>query len=252
MKRLIALAALLLWSFAGSLLAAEDAAKPDKLRVLLTVGGHGFDEKPFSALFESIPDITFKKIDLPKDAGLLKSGLEKDFDVIVMYDMVGGFTPEQQKAFVELLQAGIGVVSLHHNLGAHADWDEFTKIIGGKFLLKDAVIGGQKLPKSGYEHGQDIQVTVADKEHPITKGLSDFQIHDETYSGTYTSPDAKVLLKTDHPKNSPSLAWVTTYGKSRVFYLQLGHDAQAYANPAFRELVARGIRWAAGRDPVAK
>jgi len=43
------------------------------------------------------------------------------------------------------------------------------------------------------------------------------------------------------------LAWVGEYGKSRVFYLMLGHDGKAYANPSYRELVLRGIRWAAGK-----
>jgi type 1 glutamine amidotransferase len=56
------------------------------------------------------------------------------------------------------------------------------------------------------------------------------------------------LLKTAHPKNDPELAWVTRYGNSRVFYLMLGHDHSAYENPNYRELVARGIRWAAGRQ----
>jgi hypothetical protein len=57
----------------------------------------------------------------------------------------------------------------------------------------------------------------------------------------------KLLLKTDHPKNDPELAWVKDYGKSRVFYLMLGHDAKAWENPMFTEILARGIRWAAGR-----
>jgi type 1 glutamine amidotransferase len=29
-------------------------------------------------------------------------------------------------------------------------------------------------------------------------------------------------------------------------FLQLGHDSKAYANPNYRQLVVRSIRWAAG------
>jgi type 1 glutamine amidotransferase len=61
------------------------------------------------------------------------------------------------------------------------------------------------------------------------------------------SPDVRVLLKTDNPKNNPSLAWVTRYGKSRVFYFQLGHDASAWHNPNYPRILDNGIRWAAGR-----
>lgn len=219
----------------------------EKVRILLTTGGHGFEAEPFYAMFDAMPDVEYTKAELPKEAALLKPGLEKKYDCIVMYDMVQGIEPEEQKAFVKLLQSGIGVVSLHHNLGAHRGWDEFRKIIGGKFCLEDCVIDGKPYKQTPWSHGEQLKVSVADKDHPITRGLKDFEIHDETYGPFYTAPNIHVLLKTDHPKNNPDLAWTTSYGKSRVCYLMLGHDAHAYKDPNFRKLVHQGIRWAAGR-----
>jgi type 1 glutamine amidotransferase len=218
-----------------------------KIRVLLTTGGHGFQAEPFYAAFDAMADVRYTKAELPNDADLLKPGLQDEYDVIVMYDMVPGISAEQQKAFVELLEKGIGVVSLHHNLGAHRDWDEFRKIIGGKFILRECTIDGVQYPKTPWSHDEDLKVTVVDRDHPITKGIGDFEIHDETYGPYYTASNIHVLLKTDHPKNNPEIAWTTSYGKSRVFYLMLGHDAHAYANPNFAKLVQQGIRWAAGR-----
>ena len=247
MKKLVPLLLTFSVIVAGVGVDSPRAAGQDKIRVLLTFGGHGFEEKPFFAAFDSMADVEYTKAELPKDAGLLKPGLEKDYDVIVMYDMVPKITPQQQKAFVELLNTGIGVVSLHHNLGAHRDWAEFRKIIGGKFILNPCEIDGQSYDKSTWSHGEDLKVSVAEADHPITQGLADFQIHDETYGGYYTAGDVKVLLKTEHPKNDPELAWVGKYGKSRVFYFMLGHDGHAYANPNFRKIVNRGIRWAAGQ-----
>lgn len=253
MKRFFAMALLLTLavSLSGGLAEAkepaEDAAK-GKIRVLLTTGGHAFQEEPFYAMFDGMKDVEYTKAEMPKDAGLLRPGLEQKFDAIVMYDMCKpGISPEQQKAFIELLNSGIGLVSLHHNLGGHRDWDEFRNIIGGKFVLADSVIEGKEYTKSTWSHGEDLDVTVADKKHPITKGLKDFTIHDETYGGYFVSPDVQVLLTTDHAKNEPRLAWVKSYGNSRVFYLMLGHDGMAYENPNYAKLVNRGIRWAAGR-----
>ncbi len=234
-------------ALAGSSVLAGEPADKGKIRVLLTTGGHGFEAEPFYAAFDAMPHVEYTKAELPKDAGLLKPGLEKKFDCIVMYDMVRGIEPEQQKAFVELLQNGIGLVSLHHNLGAHSDWDEFRKIIGGKFCLTDCVIDGKAYKKTPWSHGEHLKVTVVDKDHPITKGVDDFEIDDETYGTFYTAPAVKVLLKTDHPKNNPEIAWTTGYGNSRVFHLMLGHDRHAYGNPNFRKLVGQGIRWAAGK-----
>jgi len=242
MKRL-ACSLILLVCFAVTVRAAEPAE--GKIRVLLTFGGHGFQQEPFFKMFDDMPDVEYTKAPLPQSAALLEPGLKKQYDVIVMYDMVGGITPEQQKAFVALLETGIGVVSLHHNMGAHRNWDEFRKIIGGKFVFGPTKIDGQECAKSTWSHGEDMKVTVVDREHPITKGLADFEIHDETYGNYYTSPDVKVLLKTDHPKNDPELAWVKDYGKSRVFYFMLGHDNHAWSNPSYSDVVHRGIRWAA-------
>jgi type 1 glutamine amidotransferase len=225
------------------------AAQPQqgKIRVLLTTGGHGFQAEPFYATFDAMGDVQYTKAELPKDADLLQPGLQDKYDVIVMYDMVRGISAEQQKAFVELLEKGIGVVSLHHNLGAHRDWDEFRKIIGGKFILSECTIDGVQYGKTPWSHDEHLKVTVVDEDHPITDGIGDFEIHDETYGTYFTASNVHVLLKTDHPKNNPEIAWTTSYGKSRVFYLMLGHDGHAYANPNFGKLVQQGIRWAAGR-----
>ena len=99
--------------------------------MLLTVGGHDYEEAPFYAMWNSLPGITWTKIVLPKQGDMLKPGLEKQFDVIAMYDLCPGLKPEQQEAFLALLKKGIGLVALHHNLGAHANWGEYRKIIGG-------------------------------------------------------------------------------------------------------------------------
>ena len=92
-----------------------------------------------------------------------------------------------------------------------------------------------------------MNIIVVDKEHPITKGISDFKIHDEVYNKYYVAPNVKVLLKTDNPKNDPNIAWVTQYGSSRVFYFMLGHDHLAWENPNYQKILLQGIRWAAGK-----
>ena len=220
------------------------AADAKVLRVLVTYGGHGFEQKEYFAMWDAMPGVKYAKAEMPKDADLLKPGLEKQYDVIVMYDMSKGFTPEQRKAFADLLDTGIGVVATHHNLGAHADWPGFAKIIGGKYLFAPESIDGKEWPASTYLDDQEIHVSIADKEHAITKGLADFVIHDETYGQFYVAPDSHVLLTTDHPKCGRDIAWTRQVGKSRVCYLMFGHGPSAWGNANFKELLLRAIRWA--------
>ena len=223
------------------------AADAPPLRVLLTYGGHGFQQKEFFAMWDTLPGITFAKCELPKDADLLRPGLEKQYDVIVAYDMVKQFTPAQQQAYTALLETGIGLVATHHNLCAHDTWPEYRRIIYGKYLQKPSLIDGRERPASSYAHDQEIRVTVVDREHPITKGLAGFTIHDETYGQCYVDPGVHVLLTTDHPGCTPQVAWTTRYGNSRVCYLIFGHDNRAWQNANYRELLLRAIRWSAAK-----
>ncbi len=235
----------------GTSVVAQETERP--IRILLTYGGHGFEEGPFFAMFDALPGIEYTRAPLPARADLLRPGLQQQYDVIVKYDMARGFTPEQRDAFVALLSEGIGLVSLHHNIGAHSDWEEFARIIGGRFFFNETTMDGRTYPPSTWSQGETIRVTVADQDHPITAGIEDFEIVDETYGGFFTTADRHVLLRTDHPKNDPDVAWTLRYGNSPVFFLMLGHCNLAWQNPVYPRLLEQGIRWAAGRSlpPVA-
>ena len=218
-------------------------------RVLLITGGHGFDTEPFFAMFDAMEGITIEKAEMPAARDLLKPGLQEEYDCVVTYGMCPGCPSEEQaENFIALLEEGIGFVSLHHNIGAHRDWDEYPQIMGGKFMFKDGEYEGVEYKTTPWEHGQDINVTVADTEHPITQGVEDFTIHDETYGKCYVKPDVHVLLTTDHPKNNHEVAWTLTYGESPVCYIMLGHDAASYANPNYPILVRNAIVWAASEE----
>src|SRR5271157_1297980 len=114
-----------------------------RLRVLLTYGGHDFQEKEFFAMWDALPGVSCTKAPLPQSADLLRPGLEKDYDVIVFYDMVKELSPAQQQRLIALLDRGIGVVSLHHNLSGNLEWAEYHKIIGGTWLWSKRTIDGR-------------------------------------------------------------------------------------------------------------
>lgn len=226
---------------------AEEAASPEKIRVLLTVGGHNFEEPPFYAIFDGMPDVAWTKLEMPQGADRLGPALKKDFDVLVMYDMYRGTTPEQQKAFLELMDTGIGLVSLHHNLCSRLEWPEFKRIIGGWYFYEPGEIDGVPYKASAYYLDQVMNISVVDKEHPVTKGIEDFEAADESYEGCWVDPAATVLLKTDYAKSTPSIAWAKTYRNSRVVYLELGHDRKIYVNPNYQKFIHQAIRWTASR-----
>ncbi len=227
---------------------AATAGRAEPVRALLLYGGHGFPTNAFFETMRSLPGVRLETARLPEALDRLKPGLEREFDVIVRYDMAREGTAEQVRAFRDLIASGVGLVALHHSIAAHPDVPEYARLIGGKYLLKPETMDGRDLPKSTFSHGEQVPVRIADREHPITRGLEDFEIHDETYGGLWIAPDIRVLLTTTHPKASPQIAWVREEGRGRVVYIQLGHDNHAYSHPAFRTLVGRAILWAARRE----
>jgi len=65
-----------------------------------------------------------------------------------------------------------------------------------------------------------------------------------------TNSGEEALVSTDHPSSDKPIAWVHNYRRARVFGYQSGHDAKAWTKKSFRQLMARGIRWTAGRLPA--
>lgn len=217
------------------------------IRILIVTGGHDFEREPFFAMFQSFGDVTYEEVQHPQAHARLTPEAAKSYDVIVLYDMWQPISEEHQEAFVKLLKQGKGLVALHHSLAGYQHWPEYRNIIGGKWHMQKWTQNGQERSPSTYQHDVQFKVRIADRKHPVTQGLQDFDIRDETYGNFEVLPKTKPLLTTDEPTSNRVIAWTHTYGRSRVVYIQLGHDRYAYENPHYRRLVHQAIRWVAGK-----
>jgi hypothetical protein len=222
-------------------------AADGKTRVLVVTGGHDFEKEPFFRLFKDNPDITFKAVEHPNAQALLKADAAKDWDVLVLYDMYQPISDEVQSDFVARLKEGKGLVVLHHAIASYQKWPEYARIIGAQYYLEKTVVNGVEKPASLWQHDVKIAVRVADADHPVTRGVKDFEIHDETYKLFDVAADAHTLLTTDQPLSNKEIAWAKTYEKARVVYMQSGHDHLAYENPNFQRLLRQAIQWVAGK-----
>jgi type 1 glutamine amidotransferase len=213
--------------------------------VLLVTGGHAFEQEPFLRVFQSQTNLalTTAAHDGPGATVFERPDLLQ-FEVVVLYDMPKTITEPQKAGFRSLLASGVGLVVLHHALVSYQHWPDYERIIGGRYPEEDGK-SGVVTPQVGYQHDVEIPVRITDRSHPITAGLSDFTIRDEIYWGFRVGADVHPLLATPHSRSGNPLGWVRQEGASRVVYLQLGHGPAAYANPAYRTLVARSIEWTA-------
>lgn len=225
--------------------AGEEPAKEDTLKVVVVTGGHAYDKEAFPALFEGNEDIEFVFAEQKDHCEIFEDISEWDYDVIVFYSMTQEISEKRRQNFLKLLDDGVGVVALHHIISGFNKWPEFQNIIGSRYLFEPTEHLGRQMPKASYKHDIEIDVTIADPEHPVTKGVSDFSVVDETYLGCAFQPDNHVLLTTDNPTSDKAIGWVRTYKNARVCTVQLGHGPTIFSNPQYKKLVRQAVKWTA-------
>lgn len=223
------------WAATGEVVPAASAPAPPRL--LVVTGGHEY-ETSFYKLFDD-----FRWTHAASNEAAFKKDIRADYDVLVLYDLEQELSPDGRKHLQEFVEGGKGLVVLHHAIADYVAWPWwYREIVGGKYVLK----AEEGLPPSTYKHDQELIVRPVTR-HPVVAGLGEFHLTDETYKGMWISSDVQVLLKTNHSTSDGPVAWISPYARSRVVYIQLGHDHAAHEHPAYQLLVKNGIRWAAGK-----
>lgn len=207
------------------------------IKTLVFSGGQIHDFKGCGEAIRSILEaddrfeVTYIEDDLDK---LVDPGLD-GYDIIVFYYTVGETTTAQKNALLEWVASGKGYVGVHSAADSFRGCPEYRAMVGGHFI--------------GHPRFRPYQVMVTDPEHPIVQGVTDadppeFMVEDEMY---VTSCDSRnhVLAKALWKEDTVPVAWVKPWGEGRVFWLALGHNAQACGDPMFAKLLVNGARWAA-------
>jgi hypothetical protein len=229
----------------GYALFAQPATPPAKLRALVVTGGHDYEKTPFLELFKSFADVTCQHVEHPQADALLSPEGAKEYDVIVLYDMWQKIDEAAKTNYVRLATGGKGFVVLHHAIANYNEWNGYTRLLGAHYYLEPKTVNGVAKARSQYQHDVTFRVKIADATHPVTRGVKDFDIRDETYKGFDVADGVKPLLITSEPLSGPVIGWTKQNGQSRWVYIQLGHDHFAFENPNYRQLVHQAIRWTA-------
>jgi type 1 glutamine amidotransferase len=104
-------------------------------------------------------------------------------------------------------------------------------------------VDGKEYAACTYIHDLKYLVNITKKKHPVTKGIKDFEVFDETYKGYYVASGVVPLLTTTEKSSNPLIGWTWQYGKARVVTLQSGHAAPTFQNENFRKLLKQAIEW---------
>jgi len=218
-------------------------APQEPVRVLVATGGHGY-ESSFYGVFQGWPDIIWSHATSREQA--FRPGMEKRWDVLVLYDMHNEIEETEKQSLRAFVEAGKGVVALHHAIVDYTSWPWwYEEVIGGKYFEKPD--GGH--PASSFKEGVPLiaRPVRAMANHPVIREIGWLETRDEAYKGMWHSPRITVLMESDSPWNDRPLVYLGPQPDTKVVYIQLGHGSYTHNHPGYRNLVHNAILWSSGR-----
>ncbi|MEU9210924.1 ThuA domain-containing protein [Streptomyces sp. NPDC048415] len=181
-------------------------------------------------------------VDATEDAGAFTSKNLARYDAVVFLSTTGDVLDDtQQTAFERYINRGGGYVGIHAAADTEYDWAFYGGLAGAYFQSHPAI--------------QPATVDVEDRAHPATSQLPKaWERTDEWYNYRSNPRDRAHVLASldessytggtmtgDHP-----IAWCQEYRGGRAFYTGGGHTKESFAEPAFRQHLLGGIRYAIG------
>ena len=171
-----------------------------------------------------------------------------DTDVLILHaDEAGNITGKDREIFEAYLERGGGVVAIHGGtVSRDPAW--YRTIIGGSW---------------NHDHTKwlegEMSLYFTDRENPITKGASNFDLDDEIYYDMDIMPEVKVLAAayTPNPKEGSAelgkpvdiydiqpQIWTYETGNRRAFACIPGHRYENFSHTSLQTILLRGIAWA--------
>ena len=206
--------------------------------LILSGPNHSFD-KCAAVMSEFLGNENDIEVTLEDDKDILLSGMKK-FDSCIFgtgfykrirdddgnAHWVPELTSAQEEGIYNYVAAGGGLIGVHGTC-----WR-----IGERPV---ALIGGHA---NWHPPVSTFTVNIAENDHPITEGVSDFEVDDEIYM-TAWFPEVEIHATAQYANWSHPMAWSKSYGEGRVFYTTLGHGPDTFTRPSMQQLITQGVRW---------
>jgi uncharacterized protein len=175
----------------------------------------------------------------PSTQSYLNPAIHK-LSLIVPMVTMSTIAKEEVENLCAAVRGGVGLGGFHGLM-----CDSFRNEVEYQFMT-----GGQWVSHPG--NIIDYRVNISKQDDPLVSGIGDFDYRSEQYY-MHVDPANDVLATTtfdgthcDFIKGVVMpVVWKKIYGKARVFYSALGHTADEFSVPQMKEIVRRGLLWAA-------
>lgn len=217
-------------------------------RVLLLSGRNNHNWKETTPRIKSIlEDSGYFLVDVSEHPEQLTPELLRPFQVVLSNwnafssrdDLDPSWPPLAEKSYIQFVGQGGGHVVVHAGSASFPDWQEYQQL----------TLATWKVGQTTHGRPRAFTVHVGVGDHPVTRGLQDFDYFGELWQSPGLQDGVTVLASVrSHSGTGGSdepVAVAGTFGKGRSFTLLLGHDVTEMGNPGFVDLLVRGTYWAA-------
>ena len=215
-------------------------------KALIVYGGwEGHYPVPLSELFGGW--LTEAGFDVTKSYSLdafAKAEELKTYDLIVPIWTMGEIQNEYAENVSQAVAAGVGMAGCHGGM-----CDAFRNNTTWQFIT-----GAQWVAHPGNAEAHYTVNILKSADSPLTEGICDFDVTSEQYY-IHTDPAVHVLATTSFPViDGPHAAnghvdvpvvFTKKWGKGKIYYNSLGHTPDIFDIPEAKELMKRGLIWAA-------
>lgn len=211
--------------------------------VLLLLGGTYHDFDGFERIMTPVFHENGYAIQSTYEPDSLLHIKEKGMDIVAMYTCLGGskegdktgddLNAKETEALVKWVRGGGRLLALRAATFVGESNPELRRLMGGVFISHPPQFSFRVHPMY--------------REHPITKGIKAFTVHDEFYIQTYDdSVDIHMAAFNEdicHP-----MVWSKCEGSGEVAHIAMGHGPNVWEMASYRQLLFQTLGWLSSEE----
>ena len=177
-----------------------------------------------------------------------------EVDLIVQCMTMSTIQKDEIAGLRAAVAAGTGLAGWHGGIAdSYRNTSDYLQLIGGQFACHPGIHPDQATGEQADNYvPYSVNLLPAAQAHPITAGITDFDLVTEQY-WVLTDEYNDVLATTTQavrdwdpwhrPVTSPAI-WTRQWGRGRIFVTTVGHRVEILELPPVKTVIERGLLWA--------
>jgi type 1 glutamine amidotransferase len=175
-------------------------------------------------------------------------------DLIVQNNTMNTIEKDEFEGLRAAIEAGAGFGGWHGGIAdSYRNNSDYLQMVGGQFTSHPGKHPDERIGEQSDNYvPYTVNMLPAAAEHPITKGIGDFELVTEQYWVLHDDYNDVLATTTQavrpwdpwhRPITSPAI-WTRQWGKGRIFVSTPGHRVEVLENETVRTIIERGLLWA--------